>query len=299
MVVGAHFDHLGHGEIQIRHRSRWPQIYNGADDNASGVAAMLELARRFKDNPPARSIIFVSFNGEELGLLGSSYFVDNPPVPLDKIKAMFNFDMVGRLKDKIIIFGTNSSRTLRSIVDNIANADSVSIAKNAENYGPSDHASFIEKKIPALFFFTGTHKDYNTPNDDWNRINYKGLIEVVDFVEKVIRQADAENEIDYVAEKEHSHNSHYKDKIKVSFGSIPDFAHTEQGFVIKGCRENTPCEEIGMQAGDIMVEFAGMKVKDIKDFTIALMKVNPGDTVKVVYIHDGKKISKEVQLNAK
>jgi hypothetical protein len=298
IVIGAHFDHLGHGEIQIKRRSRYPQIYNGADDNASGVAAMLELARRFKANPPRHSIIFAGFNAEEMGLLGSSYFANNPPVAIEKIKAMFNFDMVGRLQEKIIVFGTGSSHTLNSIVKNIATADSIDYATNSEDWGPSDHASFIDKNIPALFFFTGTHEDYNTPRDDWNRINYKGLLKVTDFAERIIRNADSRNEIDFATQHHHG-GGHYKSKIKVSFGSIPDFANTANGFAIKGCRPDSPCEKAGMQAGDILLSFNGKKVKDIKDFTIYLMEVNPGDTVEIIYLHNGEKITKKVQLNAK
>ena len=298
IVIGAHFDHIGHGEIQIKRRSRWPKIYNGADDNSSGVAAMLELAKRFKAAPPKRSIIFIGFNAEEMGCIGSNYFVDNSPVALNKIKAMFNFDMVGRLKDNIIIFGVKSSKTLNSIVDLIA-ADSVSVAKNQETLGPSDHAAFNNKNIPALFFFSGTHEDYNTPRDDWNRINYKGLIKIVDFAEKVIRKTDAENEIDFVKQGQPKHGGHYKGKIKVSFGSIPDFARADEGFVVKGCRENSPCEKAGMQAGDILIEFNGKKVTGIRDFTMYLMEVNPGDVVKIIYKRDGKEITREVQLNAK
>ncbi len=298
IVIGAHFDHIGHGEIQIKKRSRWTKIYNGADDNASGVAAMLELARRFKDKPAQRSIIFVGFNAEEMGVIGSSEFVKSPPVPLDKIKAMFNFDMVGRLKDEIIVFGVQSSETLASVIDRIA-ADTIAVAKNKETLGPSDHVSFIDKNIPALFFFTGTHEDYNTPRDDWNRINYKGLVKVTDFAEKVIRQIAEENNIDFVSTQSHGHGGHFKSKIKVSFGSIPDFANADKGFVIKGCREGSPCEKAGMQAGDILIEFNGKPIKDIREFTQVLTEINPGDIVKIVYERDGEKITKEVQLNAR
>ncbi len=298
ILVGAHFDHIGHGEIQIKRRSRYPKIYNGADDNASGVAAMLELARRFKDNPPARSIIFVSFNAEEMGLLGSDYFVNNPPLPLEKIKTMFNFDMVGRLKDNIILFGTGTSNTLNSIVDRIA-GDSIAITKNSGGYGPSDHASFIMKKIPAIFFFTGTHDDYNTENDDWNRINYRGMLRVIDFAERVVRDAASNNEFDFIAPKGHSMGAHSKGKIKVSFGSIPDFANSADGFIIKGCRGGTPCERSGMQAGDVLTLFNGKPVNNIMDFTNALKEVSPGDMVKIVYLHNGKEITKEIKLDAK
>ena len=298
IVVGAHFDHLGHGEIQIKHRSRYVKIYNGADDNASGVAAILELARKFKINPLRHSILFVSFNGEEMGLLGSDYFVNNPPVQIDKIKSMFNFDMVGRLQDKIIVFGTGSSHTLNAIVRQVAEADSTDYVTNNDGYGPSDHASFISKEIPALFFFTGTHDDYNTPQDDWNRINYKGLLKVVDFAEKIIRETDRKEEFDFVAQK-HYGDGHYKSKIKVSFGSIPDFANTANGFAIKGCKPDSPCKQAGMQVGDILVSFNGKEVKDIKDFTKYLMEINPGDTVEIIYLHNGNKITKQVKLNAK
>ncbi len=297
IVVGAHFDHIGHGELNPEHNGT-PQIYNGADDNASGVTAMIELARRLSSNPPSRSVIFVAFNAEEMGLLGSKHFVNNPPVDLSKIITMINFDMVGRLRNNLIVFGTTSSKILNSIVSDVAAKDSISISKNKDAYTSSDQLSFVSKGIPSLFFFTGTHEEYDTPNDDWNTINFPGLLTVVKYAEDVIKAIDNSSERpDFV--KSGGPHEGGKNEIKVSFGSIPDFEYTGDGLAVRGCKENSPCERCGMTSGDILISLNGKHVKDIVVFTQLLKEVNPGDVVEIIYLHNGKKITKNVKLDAK
>lgn len=190
IVTGAHYDHLGMGRFGSLSNRKDLQIHNGADDNASGTAGLLELAHYFAHNKPQKSLIFAAFSGEELGLLGSRYFVENAPVPLDQIEAMINMDMIGRLKEnKLLIFGAGSSDSWDSLIET-SNVDSIQIETIPDGTGASDHASFYNKKIPVLHYFTHTHADYHRPSDDTEYINFEGEDKVLEHIKRVIEQID-------------------------------------------------------------------------------------------------------------
>ncbi len=303
IVIGAHYDHIGGGEFNSNYKGKTPQIHNGADDNASGTSALIELARKIKLNPLNRNVVFVAFNCEEMGVLGSSYFVKNPVVPSEKIALMVNLDMVGRLKDnKITVFGVNSAALLDKLIDSLGIADTVTVIKNAEGYGPSDHASFYNQKIPVLFMFTGVHLDYHTPSDDWDKINFEGMAKVCDFTEGAVRAVDSykvKPEFAGVITPPTDQPEKRSDKPKVWFGAIPDFAENPKGFVINGCSPGSPAEKAGLKAGDIITQIGENTIKNLGDFSRALKEHSPGDKVKVSFIRDGKVEVKEVELAKK
>jgi Zn-dependent M28 family amino/carboxypeptidase len=189
IVVGAHYDHLGFGGPTASGGSKRNEIYNGADDNASGVAGIIELANLLKANPPKRSILFIAFSGEEMGLLGSAWYIKHPAISLDKIVTMLNFDMIGRMKTEegLTVFGHASATGFESVIDSISASTQLTLIKASDAYGPSDHSSFYAAKIPVLMFFTGIHEDYHRPTDDWNKINYDGMVKTINFSYKVLQ----------------------------------------------------------------------------------------------------------------
>jgi acetylornithine deacetylase/succinyl-diaminopimelate desuccinylase-like protein len=188
VVVGAHYDHIGTSAVLATDGQMGVRVHDGADDNASGTAAMLELARRFRQAPPRRSILFVAFGAEEEGLLGSHYFVEHPVVPLYRVQAMLNFDMVGRLRGKLTVYGVGTSPELRAVVDGAGAAAGLRIDARSSAMGPSDHASFASHGIPALHFFTGKHYDYHAVTDVASRINVPGLLQIIDAAERIARE---------------------------------------------------------------------------------------------------------------
>ncbi len=300
IVIGAHFDHLGWGTENSLYRGKTPQIHNGADDNASGVAAILSLAEYLSKNPLKRSVIVVAFNGEEEGLLGSSFFVKNPPVPIDKIVLMVNFDMVGRMKErKLNVFGTGSSTTFDKVVDSIAVIDSLVLTKGSEGYGPSDHSSFYGAKIPVLFLFTGAHSDYHMPSDDAEKIDCDGILTVVNYAKKVLeRYGNTFDKPDYVyvkTEKKESQNG-APGYAKVWFGIVPNFEDNPLGLRISGVSSGSPAEKAGLQSDDIIIKFGGKTVKNLQDLTYILREFKPNDIVDVIVIREGKEIVFKVKL---
>jgi hypothetical protein len=303
IVVGAHYDHIGWGAFNSSHKGK-PAIHNGADDNSSGVTAMLELARIIAANPLKRSVIFTAFNCEEMGLLGSDFFVKNPPVDLSRIVTMVNLDMVGRMtNNQLTVFGTGSSDSFDAIVDATAIADSITVTKNSDGYGPSDQSSFDNIRIPVLFMFTGTHLDYHSPADDYEKINFNGLAKVVYFTDDILRAIDLKDErpkfLEQKVEKSSAPQGRGREGISVSFGSVPDFSKKVEGFALNGCKPGSPCEKSGLKAGDIIIYFGDKTIKDIGGFTDALKTMKPGDIVKIKYIRDGKELETKSEMMAK
>lgn len=299
IVVGGHFDHLGMGETGSLYRGDEPQIHNGADDNASGTTGVLELAEKFASLKSKRSIIFVTFSGEELGLLGSAYFVNNLPIDSKNIVSMINLDMIGRLSDEqqLIVYGTGTSGIYKDIL-NKSNHDSLKLAFNDEGYGPSDHSSFYGKEIPVLFFFTGTHTDYHRPSDDADKINSAGTEKVIKFVYVVTNKiAAADKKPDYVLVPRKDGGT--MGGWKVYVGTIPDYASNEEGFRISGVNEGSPAQKGGLKAGDIMTSFGGKKITNIYDYVYALQNFVPGDVVDVSVLRNREKIDLKVELGAR
>lgn len=287
VVVGAHYDHLGMGGYGSG--SRVPDttaVHNGADDNASGVAAVMELAGYFAHQKikPARSIIFVAFGAEESGIIGSAWFADHLPVGITKVKAMVNFDMIGRLNPETLslsIGGTGTSVEGESILNEILAGSKLKASYSPEGYGPSDHASFYAKNIPVFYFNTGVHTDYHTPFDDADRLNYDGQQMVVELsarlLEKLAQPATNLTFRESGAVKRGSMRG-----LKITFGIMPDFTSTEgKGLGVSGVTPGGPAEKAGLKKGDRIMAIEGKPVADIYDYMNRLKKLEKGTRVSV------------------
>jgi Zn-dependent M28 family amino/carboxypeptidase len=282
------------------YRGDEPQIHNGADDNASGTTGVLELAEKFaaEKNNLKRSIVFLAVSGEELGLLGSNYFVNNMPFPAEDAITMINMDMIGRLKDSsLVVYGTGTSSNWKDILNNHNNYG-FKLSFNDEGYGPSDHSSFYGKKIPVLFFFTGTHEDYHKPSDDSENINAEGEEAILNYIYNVAMDIDQNPERpDYLLVERKESGKMFARKVYV--GTIPDFAGNVDGYKISGVSEGSPAQTAGLQGGDIIIEFGGRKISNIYDFTYALADFVPGDIVDVVVKRGEEEITFTVELASK
>jgi hypothetical protein len=281
IVLGAHYDHLGRGgEGSLAPREG--EVHHGADDNASGVAGLLELARIFsaQRGKLRRSIVFVAFSGEEEGLIGSNFYVNNPAWPLAQTVAMVNMDMIGRMRDrKLIVGGVGTAKEWRDLVDtaNRAGGDQTRFALtlNEDGFGPSDHSSFYAKQVPVLFLFTGTHDDYHKPSDTADKINYEGEVRIVDFVAGLVRNLDKSNvRPSYTVAK--SESAGRATGFRVYLGTIPNYAESSDGLRLDGVREDSPAAKAGLKAGDRIVKLAGREVKNVYDYTYALGEMKAG-----------------------
>jgi hypothetical protein len=296
IVVGAHMDHLGYGGPGSG--SLMPdvhEIHNGADDNASGTAGLLELAEAFatRRDPPARGLVFISFSGEELGTLGSSYYVNHPFVPLSHTIGMINMDMVGKLEGReLTVYGTGTSPLWDTVLSS-ADPDSLFSPKRVpDGFGPSDHSQFYAKDIPVLFFFTGTHNDYHKPSDDWDKLNYQGEEKVIKYVYRIVEELNNLQERPQFARTQTSSSMGGGDSrgFNVTLGVIPDYGEGSQGMKIGGIRPGGPAEKAGMQAGDVIVKMAGKKVLNIYDYMGILGELKAGQEIDVEVIRNGKTI---------
>jgi Zn-dependent M28 family amino/carboxypeptidase len=298
VVLGAHFDHLGRSTFGALDAERGAEIRNGADDNASGTAAVLELARLLRQRPPKRSVVVVLFSGEELGLLGSQHFVDHSPVPLDSVQAMLNFDMVGRLRnDKLIVYGVATATELDSIV-RAANAESpLEISAVGDGFGPSDHSSFYGKNLPVLHFFTDLHEDYHRASDDAPKIALDGVARVVALAERITRAvADRPARLTFLRAPATAAASQ-RNSSQAWLGTVPDMGASDvTGLRITSVRAGSPADSAGMRAGDVIVELGGAPVKDLYTYSDALYAHQPGDRVTIVYLRGSERRSVQVTL---
>lgn len=292
IVVGAHYDHIGFGGPGSG--SRMPDttaVHYGADDNASGVAAVIELARKFsREKKNKRPIIFVAFTAEEFGLIGSKAFVAEPPVSLKKANAMFNFDMVGRLDTarELTVGGVGTARETQALVDSLVKGFKVKISK--EGYGPSDHASFYGENIPVIYFTTGVHDQYHTPKDTYDRINLAGEEQIIESAYRLISAvANRDQRLTY-QESGPKQGNQTRTDLKVSLGIIPDFAGSEkEGMRIDGVTPGKPASKAGLQKGDIIVAIDGKKVGSIYDYMARMKAYSPGDIITVDVMRGGDK----------
>jgi Zn-dependent M28 family amino/carboxypeptidase len=299
VVIGAHFDHLGRTASGAMDPDAKDAIRNGADDNASGTAAALELARLFAQRPARRSIIVAHFSGEELGLLGSQWFVEHVPVAVDSIEAMVNFDMVGRLRnDKLIVYGVATARELPAIVDSANVEPRLKISAVGDGFGPSDHSAFYAKGIPVLHFFTDLHDDYHRATDDADRINVPGTARVVAVAERVVRAiADGPSRLTPVRVAGPAPTTSTREGSSTYLGSIPDMSASEvPGLRLSGVRAGSPADVGGLMAGDVIVDFGGRAVKDLYGYTDALYAHKPGDRVDLVFLRNGERRTTSVTL---
>lgn len=293
VVIGAHYDHLGFGSISSLDGST--EVHNGADDNASGVAGVLFLAESIKKSKSIKNnnYLFICFSGEELGLWGSNYFVNNTTYDTSKIQYMVNMDMIGRLKNRdLAISGVGSSPVFEPVLDKIK-YPSFDIKKTASGLGGSDHSSFYNARIPVLSFFTGMHPDYHKPSDDHDKINYSGMNEVLHYIYSVIWYLDKKDSSSFVYTKAHDENE-TRMTFNVTLGVMPDYMFDGNGMKLDGIRENKPAAQAGMQKGDIIVKMGDMDIKDVQEYMKALNKFKKGDTIDVVVMRNNEKLTLEV-----
>jgi hypothetical protein len=305
VVIGAHYDHLGLGEQFSMSPSEKGQVHPGADDNASGVAGVLELARWFAARPkPKRGVLFLAFAGEELGLLGSSYYVNDAELPIDKAVAMINLDMIGRIRDdKVYVGGVGTGNTLKPILEDTIPKHQIKVDfSDAAGYGSSDHTSFTTKQVPVLFFFSGLHGDYHRPSDTWDKIDAPAAAKLLGLVGEVSeRLVAAEARPQFVRVKPPAGAMGGMaggggPGYGASFGSVPDFGFNAKGVKFADVREGTPAAKAGLKGGDVLVEFDGKPIDNLYDFTYALRAHKPGDVVPVKVLRDGKEMKVEVTL---
>ncbi len=301
VVIGAHYDHVGRGG-QNSAAPGSTDVHNGADDNASGTVALIELARRFakvaETKKPARRIVFIAFTGEELGLLGSARYCKEPLFPLEKTVAMFNMDMVGRLKEdnKLIVYGTATSPRWEPELKQFNGDDGFKLIFKPEGFGPSDHSSFYAKKIPVLHFFTGEHPDYHRPGDDWEKLNIDGIARVVNLLEKLATATiESSERPQYVEVKGSAQPT--RGGTRPYVGTIPEFGNEEPGYAISGAAPGSPADKGGLKAGDRIVKLGGNPVTGLDDFDAALRKFKAGDEVDVIVIRDKQEVPLKVTLD--
>jgi Peptidase family M28/PDZ domain/PA domain len=304
LVIGAHYDHLGLGYFGTRDSRMEGQIHHGADDNASGTAVLLGVAEHLAHSSPnpARSIIFVAFSGEELGLFGSRYFVDHPPFPLSATKGMLNLDMVGRLRDnRVTVFGTRSAKELSDIVTSEAHRLGLEV-RESDGIGRSDNISFYNKKIPALHFFTGSHPDYHRPTDTWDKINPEGMVKVSELVLATTQRiANAATGLNFVnlPSQPRSNTPGETRSYGAYLGSIPDMDDSGAGVRLAGVSDGSPAALAGLRQGDIIVEFAGSKVRSLEDLADLLGSKKPGDEVDITVLRAGQPLTLKATLRAR
>jgi hypothetical protein len=298
IVIGAHYDHVGWGGAGSL--APWThEIHNGADDNASGTAALIETARRLiaSGKKPQHRIAFMAFTGEERGLLGSAYYCRHPRFALEKTIAMFNMDMVGRLRDdKLIVYGTGTAQEFDGLVSKLGEKHRFQLTKHEGGFGPSDQSSFYAQKIPVLHLFTGNHEDYHRPSDDAEKINAVGINRIISYLVDIVQEVDASTQRpQYVEIKKVEHIGDAGDR--PYFGSIPDYSQASgEGLAVMGAVKEGPADKAGLKAGDVIVQFGESKIGGIEDFDSALRKFKPGDRVKIKIKREGKEVELEVLL---
>jgi aminopeptidase YwaD len=298
IVIGAHYDHLGMGGSGSLDGSGKPKIHNGADDNASGTAGLLELAHYYMTHPPKTSLLFLGFSGEELGLLGSNYYVNHPTVSLDNVEAMINMDMIGRLNENLIIFGVGTSNGWNAVLDS-ADTDfshEFSIERVPDGSGASDHTSFYQKEIPVLHYFTDTHADYHRPSDDPQYINYEGEDQVLEHLRYVVDElSHIPDSAFYYTKAEETRRQDMK-LSGPTLGVLPDYGFKGEGLRITGVSAGGPAEGGGLQGGDIIVGLNGQEVRDIYDYMGVLNTLSQGQTISVRVNREGDVLQLEVTL---
>jgi Zn-dependent M28 family amino/carboxypeptidase len=287
VVLGAHFDHLGYGEdgnSMLRNADKL--IHNGADDNASGTAALIELARLLKASKnKGNNFLFIAFSAEELGLNGSKYFTENPTIDLSKVSYMINMDMVGRLNDSskvLTVGGYGTSPWWPQVIGSAKDRKSYFTIKiDSSGTGPSDHTSFYRKDIPVLFFFTGLHTDYHRPSDDFEKINYLGELQIVKYISDIINKTRQQGKLAFTKTRETQTTT--SARFSVSMGIMPDYTFSGTGVRVDGVSEGRPAQKAGIKAGDIILQLGEHATNSVENYMQALGKFKKGDKAKVKY----------------
>jgi Peptidase family M28/PDZ domain/PA domain len=304
VVVGAHYDHLGLGDRNSLAPSQIGQIHHGADDNASGTSGVLEIARLAARNKSQwkRSVLLITFAGEELGLLGSSQFVNHPTVPLNNVIGMINMDMIGRINnDRLFVGGVGTSPNFKAWLEEFNQTAHLQLDYSDSGYGASDHMSFNSKKIPVLFFFSGLHTDYHKPTDTYDKINAAGAVKVLSLVYMMAdRMASEPKRLEYTeVQQPKSASAGSGGGYGPYFGSVPDFRDDLKGVLFADVQNNSPAAKAGLKQGDLLVEFDGKPVQNLYDFTYALRSKKVGDIVPVVVKRNGQDVKVNVTMEAR
>ena len=302
VILGAHFDHLGYGEDgNSRYEKKEPAIHNGADDNASGTASLIELARLLKKTKATtNNYLFIAFSGEELGLYGSKYFTDHPTVELKNVNYMINMDMVGRLNDStktITVGGYGTSPTWSSLINTNGakkSTASLQVKIDSSGSGPSDHTSFYRKDIPVLFYFTGLHTDYHKPSDDADRINYKGMVHILQHVKMVVDGANTQGRLAFLKTREAQTTT--TARFSVSMGIMPDYTYSGNGVRADGVSEGRAAQKAGLKAGDIVLQIGDYKVSSMESYMQTLGKFKKGDKTTVICQRGAEQFTVEIQF---
>lgn len=301
IVIGAHYDHLGRGgEGSGSLAPRSGEIHYGADDNASGTAGVLELARLFTTQKPRpkRTIVFMAFGGEEEGLLGSNYYVNHPLLPLANTVAMINMDMIGRMKDgRLVIGGVGTAKEWREIT--AADTEKTfQLTLTEDGYGPSDHSSFYSKQIPVLFFWTGTHNDYHKPSDTFEKINYEDEARILGMVARIVNHLDsADKRLTYTTAK--SDATPRTGGFRVYLGTIPNYADSNDGLLLDGVRDDSPAAKAGLKAGDRIVKIGPRDIKNVYDYTYALGEMKAGEEYVIEVVRGTERLSLKIKPEAR
>jgi len=290
IILGAHYDHLGLGEDDNSLDPNNHQVHNGADDNASGTAAMIELAKAIKDSKfEKNNYLFICFSGEELGLLGSKYFTQNLTVPLDAVDYMINCDMIGRFNDdtkKIIIGGYGTSPEWAKILPE--KTKSLTVKFDSSGIGPSDHTSFYLKNIPVLFFFTGMEKDYHRASDDVDKINFVGEFRVIQYIEQILKETNNDQKIAFSKTREPKmETAHFS----VTLGFMPDYSYSGNGVKADAIIEGKTAQKIGMKAGDVITKLGDYGITDLNSYMEALGKFKKGEATVVTVLRGNDKMN--------
>ena len=291
IVIGAHYDHLGFGAEGSFYKGEEKAIHNGADDNASGVSVMLNLASKLKQTNTSNNYLFIAFSGEEMGLLGSNYFVKNATIPLDSINYMLNMDMVGRLKadSTLAVYGVGTSPVFKQVISD--NNDKFKIIEKESGVGPSDHTSFYLNDIPVLHFFTGQHEDYHRPSDDSELLNYEGMEAISTYIFDIITDLDDDGELAFQKTKSESEGAL---RFKVTLGVMPDYMFDGKGMRLDGVTEDKPAHKAGLQKGDIVIKIGEIEIVDMMSYMKALSSFEKGNTAIVKFKREGTAIEAEV-----
>jgi hypothetical protein len=303
IVIGAHYDHLGYGGTSSLAGLKKMAIHYGADDNASGSSSVLELARRFgamKDRQ-GRRLVFMTFSGEELGLLGSAHYCKNPIFPLADTVAMINLDMVGRLKkdpktgmDQMEVHGVGTAKNFEQVLDDANKKYNFELNKKKQGFGPSDHSSFYTVKVPVYFFFTGDHPQYHRPTDKANLINFPGMKKVVDLVEDLAGSiAKSEERPEYV---KIAGGASFGPRPSVRLGIRPAYSDEGTGVLIEGVTDGEPAARAGIKQGDRIIEMGGKKIKNLEGYMLFMKDQKKGDTVELKVMRMDKEMKLSVKL---
>lgn len=293
VVIGAHYDHLGWGNENSLYAGD-SAIHNGADDNASGVAVMLQLASYLKEHQKGHNYLIIAFSGEELGLWGSKWFIKHPSIDLEKVSYMINLDMVGRMKEgKMMVSGVGTSPGWKDILTKVT-PEEVHLTTEQSGVGPSDHTSFYLQSIPVLHFFTGQHEDYHKPTDDPEKLNYAGMQITLDVIKSLITEVNEVEQIEFTKTKDST--STRRSSFSVTLGVMPDYMFQGTGMRIDAVKEGRPADKAGILAGDVVIGMGDHKVRNMMDYMKSLGKFKKGDKCKVAVIRDEKKKHFKVQF---